>query len=1201
MTSMQGIVSAGHPVDVASGVLFEANTDFRLDGRMPLEFKRHYSTALLDSPAGILGPGWAASLDCLLRWSDESIEFVDESGGMIRFETTPERLRTGEVVRALGAFLELRLESDGTIVVTSWNTETFLVTRYLFESPTRFETAVTGPANGTAKLKGIENTAGYGVDLFYNENEQLVRAAQRRERRALSFDYDAAGRLVRLGFQGSDGETQSAMHYEYDPNGRLNAIRDPVGASEQYEYDLNGRLTRIVQKDGAVWSFQFDDRGRCIVATGQNNFDFKSFRYFDATRTTEVTDSHGFVTKYHWLPTGQVWQQVAPSGATTFTRYDEFGRITESVDAVGGVETNEYDDVGNLASSANALGQVTAYTHNDRRQITSVTLPNGALIERRYDQQGRIIAVEGPCESSGQFRWNRSGDLESFTNARGEQQHFQYNAFGDVIRTEDCDGTIVRFEYDAFGKKTKRINHIGVETELAYDAMFRLTQISDSNGKTTRFRYDRAGNRIRESGSDGFVRTHTYGTCGRLTETVEPDGRRLRYQWDTEPGRLLSLSLNGDQTYRYEYDSDGRTRREISYDGRTLTFERDPAGLIRSVTNGAGEITQFDRDIAGQITRITNADGAIKEYQYDALNLMVAAVNEASEVEFERDQLGRIVVESQNGVAVTSTYDGFGIRTSLKSDIGLDVVYEYQSALTPKSVTVNGTSTFRFEHDYAGREQRRVRDDSFEMQLIYGDAGQLTEQWVGRNNAQPGAPERLQLSDTVMAHRRYSYDDAGELARVEDARFGTSEYRYDEAGRLTEQRRESETFEQFSYDARGTRSRWAIAGAKTQADGQFGVEVGLANQVLTQDDAEFVYDSDGRLTHKIVHRGTDSEQTWDYHWDSEGFLTSVVLPTGQEWFYDYDALGRRVCKRGPDVQLRYIWDDHFILHELREESTQGTDAAQTIETWVYEPDGLRPIATVQSGECFGVITDQVGAPRELIDADGKVVWSARYLAWGKLDEQTIATEGVGCDLRFPGQWFDPESGLHYNRFRYYSPDTATYISRDPIRLDGGLLEYAYVPNPCLWIDFFGLDAAGVKSGPENETVYVVREGNKPDGDVLYVGITKQDVSDRQSQHRQDPSRKNWVLMPLTDTEGNEIRVRHGVAKGIEQGLIDHYGIQNPGPTQGLKKGPLVNEINSMSPNRDSKVRKPRMKAGKPYVDEFLENEKTSDKRGQCTK
>ncbi|OYP35459.1 RHS repeat-associated core domain-containing protein [Rhodopirellula sp. MGV] len=1185
MSGKQGSVSAGHPVDVATGVLFETNNDFFLNGRMPLEFKRHYSTALLDQSPGVLGPGWAGSLFCELRIGDSAIEFVDESGGEIQFGCTLDELRNGKPVRVPGAFLELRRDETGKLVVTSWNTDTFLVTRYLFESVER----------GVSKLRSIENTAGFGIDLFYNEQEQLVRAAQRRERRAIELDYDIVGRLSRLSLRGSGGESRALMHYEYDASGRLQAIRDPTGATEQYTYDTNGRLTRIVQKDGAVWSFQFDDQGRCVLATGLENYDRKSFRYFDATRTTEVTDSHGLITKYHWLPSGQVWQQVSPSGAKQFTRYDEFGRITETVDAVGGIEKNEYDEDGNLASSANALGQVTAYSYNERRQITSVTLPNGAVIERRYDRSGRIIAVDGPCDSSGQFTWNRSGDLERYTNARGEFQHFQYNGSGDPVRTEDCDGTVVLFEYDGFGKKVKRINQEGGETELAYDSMFRLVSIGTPGGSMSRFRYDRAGNRIRESGSDGSVRTLTYGTCGRLAEVVEADGRRIRYHWDTEPGRLLSLSSNETQTYRYEYDVDGHVAREIGYDGRTLTFDRDPAGLIRQVTNGAGEVTEFERDIAGQIIRVINSDGETKEYEYDELNLMVSAVNDACEVKYERDELGRILVESQNGIAVKSAYDGFGIRTKLESDLGLDVAFNYRSALTPESVQINGTETFHLEHDFAGRETKRLRDDSFEMRLAYGSEGHLLEQWVARPGEHPAESETLHLSDSVLAHRRYTYDDAGEVGRLEDARRGTTEYQYDAVGRLTESRRERGASEQFEYDGRGTRASWQITGATSETDGQYSVEVGLANQILSQGEAEYVYDSDGRLVRKVWRPGTEQEKAWQYTWDSEGFLRSVTCPDGDVWTYEYDALGRRVCKSGPDGDVRFVWDERFIIHEIRDQESGDFD------TWVYEPDGLRPLATIQNGRCYACITDQVGVPRELIDDRGNVVWHADYLAWGSTEAQT--GDSVRCDLRFPGQWFDAETGLHYNRFRYYCPETATYLSRDPIRLDGGLLEYAYVPNPCLWIDFFGLDPSGVSTGPQDETVYVVREGNRPDGDVIYVGITKQDVSARQTQHRQDPERKNWVLMPLTDAEGSEIRVRHGVAKGIEQGLIDHYGIQKPGPTQGLKKGPLVNEINSMAPNRDPKVRKPRMKAGKPYVDEFLSNEQNSDKskRGQCSK
>jgi RHS repeat-associated protein len=97
--------------------------------------------------------------------------------------------------------------------------------------------------------------------------------------------------------------------------------------------------------------------------------------------------------------------------------------------------------------------------------------------------------------------------------------------------------------------------------------------------------------------------------------------------------------------------------------------------------------------------------------------------------------------------------------------------------------------------------------------------------------------------------------------------------------------------------------------------------------------------------------------------------------------------------------------------------------------------------------------DQIGTPREMTDGEGKLVWSAHYRAWG---EAGILTEKVRNPLRFQGQYYDHETGLHYNRHRYYDPESGRYISKDPIGLAGGLNLYAYAPNPVRWVDPRGL-------------------------------------------------------------------------------------------------------------------------------------------------
>ncbi|GAU05324.1 Rhs family protein [Burkholderia stabilis] len=112
--------------------------------------------------------------------------------------------------------------------------------------------------------------------------------------------------------------------------------------------------------------------------------------------------------------------------------------------------------------------------------------------------------------------------------------------------------------------------------------------------------------------------------------------------------------------------------------------------------------------------------------------------------------------------------------------------------------------------------------------------------------------------------------------------------------------------------------------------------------------------------------------------------------------------------------------------------------------------------------------DHLGTPQELVDDAGKVVWLGRYRAWGgekRVWRETPERNEVSNPIRFPGQYCDEETGLHYNRHRYYDPGSGRFISKDPIGLAGGINVYQYAPNPISWIDPLGLSTQRPKCLP----------------------------------------------------------------------------------------------------------------------------------------
>ncbi len=136
-----------------------------------------------------------------------------------------------------------------------------------------------------------------------------------------------------------------------------------------------------------------------------------------------------------------------------------------------------------------------------------------------------------------------------------------------------------------------------------------------------------------------------------------------------------------------------------------------------------------------------------------------------------------------------------------------------------------------------------------------------------------------------------------------------------------------------------------------------------------------------------------------------------------------------------------------------------------VETWLYDDTTLIPIAKIRSERVFSIVPDRLGLPRELIDTSGQIVWSADYSAWG--NAKVVNGSQVDCPIRLPGQWYDAETGLHYNRHRYFDPDIGQFISQDPLGIDSGLNLYRYAPNALNFFDLLGLDiCANKKKGDD---------------------------------------------------------------------------------------------------------------------------------------
>jgi RHS repeat-associated protein len=211
------------------------------------------------------------------------------------------------------------------------------------------------------------------------------------------------------------------------------------------------------------------------------------------------------------------------------------------------------------------------------------------------------------------------------------------------------------------------------------------------------------------------------------------------------------------------------------------------------------------------------------------------------------------------------------------------------------------------------------------------------------------------------------------------------------------------------------------------------------------DGTRYVHDADGQLVEEVLPDG----QRRRYRWNGRGELVEVTRPDGKRVAFAYDAFGRRIRKDFDGRSTRYVWDGDDPVHELADGSP--------LVTWEFEQGTFGLLAKIEGERRYSAVTDHLGTPKALFDAQGEMAWKAELDLYGMANVQIAKT---ACPWRWPGQYEDEETGLYYNRFRYYDPEAGRYISPDPLGLRGGIALYTHVPDPLIWIDPLGLSKRG---------------------------------------------------------------------------------------------------------------------------------------------
>lgn len=1055
----------GHPVNVVNGSVCTTWTDFELPGPIPLALTRRYRSSFCDRDS-VLGHGWSHALDQRLWLEEGRVVWLTDDGRELEFDTwhRPDRaMRKGDAIfdpisrttlRALGQF-QWELEGpDGLL-------RDFGPVRG--QSPQDRD-------RGLSRLLRIRSRAGDAIELHYDE---AARLAQVRDSggRTIAFEHDRSGRLAGVWLPAPDGQgLRQHAAYRYSPAGDLVEVHDALGKRVRMAYDHHA-LVQETDRNGLRFYFEYDGFGpfaRCTRTWGDGGLHDHAITYDVPGRRTIVEDSLGYATVYEHGAYGLVTAIIDARGGITRHEHDEALRRTAVIDPLGHATRTTYDARGNPVMIVAPDGAITKLAYDAHDAPVSLRTPRGGHWRWTYDAAGRPLTETDPCGACTRYHYE-GRNLCAIEDPVGSRTTLQHDAAGNLVAVTHPDGTCERWQHDALGRVVAELDPRGNTRHITYDAAGRHVRVDEPDGNVRVLERDGEGNVVLARDRLRELR-FTYQGLGKPTSRTLA-GTTVRLEYDTEE-RLVAFVNEKGHAYRFERDPVGDVLAELCFDDARQLHQRDAAGRITKVLRpGVGRHTSYEHDAAGRVTKITHSDGLTETLAYDEDGNLVEASNTDATVRFQRDLRGRVVKEHQGDHWVASHLDHHGLRIGMESSLGAKQTIT-RSPLGDVMGHVAKQGALRWEaaivRDALGLEVDRKLPGGARSYWWRDALGRPTQHWVGQEHR-------------PVSVRRYAWEVADRITAIveEGVSEGERRFEHDARGYLV-----STTYPSGRVDVRAADEVGNLFRTTTRDDREFGPTGELREERAPEGVRIRRYDPEGNL---VRTEGPDG-RAWSYAWDGAGRLRKVVPPDGQEVTFDYDPLGRRVKKTAGGQTTTWIWDGDVLLHELHVRADASADGAPDPITWIFDPDRFAPAARLGTEGPLSVVTDHLGTPLCLLDEHGAVRWRGPLDAWGRA---SVAGDAPLCPWRFPGQYEDPETGLYYNRFRYYDPEQGSYVSLDPIRLMGGGALRGFVACPSTEQDPLGLSESGYakarRTAKDGAGDSVVRALVENEDELLYGG------------------------------------------------------------------------------------------------------------------
>ncbi|MGK5533803.1 DUF6531 domain-containing protein [Streptomyces sp. URMC 129] len=1027
--------ACGDPVDMATGELIMPATDLQLPGVLPLILERHHISTYRYGRS--FGRSWASTLDQRLELDEAGVRFFTADGMILEY---PVPLRDPDVPV---------MPVEGPRWGLTWNGEpgTPLAVHQPEDGRTLHFAPVPGRRGGELPLIGVSDRNGNRIDVRHAADGTLTELVHSGGYRVRTTVHD--GRITSLRLS-SDPAERLLIAYQYDEAGNLSEVYNSSGLPLRLEYDEEARLVRWEDRNGTWYRYEYDAAGRCVFSTGSERALEYRYAYDPDTNRSTATNSLGHTTVYQFNDSYQLVAETDPLGHTTHRAHDRYDRALTVTDPLGRSTRYEHDDHGHVTAVVRPDGSRVHAAYNELGLLTEITQADGSVWSYAYDAAGNRTVVRDPSGSRTRFAYDARGGLASATDAAGNVTRVRCDAAGLPVAFTNARGETTEYRRDSFGRTVEVVDALGGVRAATYTLEGRTRSQTDPLGGTRTWTYDPEGNCLTHTDANGGTTRYEYGPFDLPVAQTGPDGVRYALIRDTELHITQVMHPDG-HTWDYTYDAAGRLIAETDFDGHTVTYRLDAAGQLVSRTNAEGQTVRYTRDVLGRPV-LKDVDGKLTTLEWDPLGRLLTATGPEAELVVRRDASGRTTSETVNGRTTAYEYDLLGRPVGRTTPSGHTSRWAYDEAGRLASLLTGG-HTVAFEHDAAGRETRRAFSTGIGLAQGWDAAGRLTSRTLtdGAGHALRRDEFAYRADDflTAAGDTRLDLDASGRvLGRTVAGTGGAA------AGGWRET---------YAYDAQGNQiaadwpraGRTGGAGGAGEAGDAIGERAYAGTLVTRAGRVRYAYDAAGRMVLRQKTRLSKKPETWRYEWDAEDRLTALTTPDGTRWRYLYDPFGRRVAKQrlaadgSVAEETTFTWSGTTLV----EQSGSG----RTL-TWDY--DGHVPLAQAEQSEIdrrfYAIVTDVVGTPTHLVDEQGGTAWESRTTLYGVIGAPP--GDGPGTPLRFPGQYHDAESGLHYNYQRYYDPETARYVTLDPLGLLPGPNARGYVTNPLHDIDPLGLAA-----------------------------------------------------------------------------------------------------------------------------------------------